>query len=59
MLWAAEQHFEEAPKGLLQPGMLANRVILEGDPLTALSNVVKDMKVVETIKEGIGIYPAL
>ena len=55
---AAWQYREEATKGSLEPGKLADLVILSGNPLTVNPMEIKDIKVVETIKEGRTIYPA-
>ena len=54
---AAYQFFEEDRKGMIKKGMLADFVILDKNPLK-LSNVdeVKDVKVLETIKEGTTVY---
>lgn len=57
-IWAAEQYGEEGQKGTLEVGKLADLVILDGNPLTAEAMAIKDIKVVETIKEGVTIYPA-
>lgn len=56
--WAAEQYGEEKTKGTLEPGKLADLVILDKDPLKVEKTAIKDIKVVETIKEGATIYPA-
>ena len=56
--WAAEQYGEEATKGTLESGKLADLVILDRDPLKVEVNAIKDIKVVETIKEGVTLYPA-
>ena len=58
-IWAAEQYSEEASKGSLEPGKLADLVILDKNPLTVDKTSIKDIKVVETIKEGHTIYHAL
>lgn len=55
-LWPAYQHFEEKTKGSLEPGKLADLVILDNNPLTVDPKTIKDIHVVETIKEGKTIY---
>ena len=45
-------------KGSLEPGKLADLVILDRNPLTVDPMAIKDIKVVETIKEGKTIYKA-
>ena len=49
---------EEAGKGSLEPGKLADLVILDANPLTVEPMAIKDIKVVETLKEGKTIYTA-
>ena len=55
---AAYQSFEERTKGSLEPGKLADLVILDQNPLAVDPMAIKDIKVVETIKEGRTIYRA-
>lgn len=55
-LWAAEQYGEQASKGSLEAGKLADLVILDGNPLKVEPMAIKDIKVLETIKEGKTIY---
>ena len=55
---AAYQYSEEKSKGSLEPGKLADMVILDKDPLKVDPMAIKDIKVVETIKEGKTIYKA-
>jgi predicted amidohydrolase YtcJ len=55
---AAYQYSEEASKGSLEPGKLADLVILDKNPLKVEPTAIKDIKVVETIKEGEPIYVA-
>ena len=44
--WAAG---EEAEKGRLAPGYLADLVVLDGDPLTVSPSAIKDLKVLLTV----------
>ena len=53
---AAYQYFEEKTKGSLEPGKLADFVILDKNPLKVEPLTIKDIQVVETIKEGQSIY---
>ncbi|MBA8614026.1 MULTISPECIES: amidohydrolase [Gammaproteobacteria] len=55
-LWAATQYKEEKSKGSLEVGKLADLVILSDNPLTAKPEALADIKVLETIKEGLTIY---
>ncbi|MDW4549048.1 amidohydrolase family protein [Defluviimonas sp. D31] len=55
--WAAEQYDEEASKGTLEAGKLADLVILDANPLKVDPMAIRDIKVVETIKEGSTIFP--
>jgi predicted amidohydrolase YtcJ len=49
---AAYQLKEEKTKGTLEVGKLADLVILEKNPLTVEPTTIKDIAVMETIKEG-------
>ena len=53
---AAYQIKEEAAKGTLEAGKLADLVILEKNPLKVDPAEIADIAVVETIKEGKSIY---
>ena len=55
---AAYQHFEEITKGSLEPGKFADLVILDKNPLKVEPLPLKDIQVIETIKEGQLIYVA-
>lgn len=57
-IWVAEQYGEQDSKGSLQAGKLADLVILSENPLKVDKLKIKDIKVVETIKEGKTIYKA-
>ncbi|GAB2788759.1 amidohydrolase [Rhabdobacter roseus] len=52
----AYQYFEEASKGSIEPGKLADLVILSDDPTTVVPAQIKDIQVLETIKEGKTIF---
>ena len=58
ILWPAYQHFEEASKGSIAVGKRADLVILDQDPLTVPRATLKDIKVIETIKDGKSVYRA-
>ena len=53
---AAYQYFEEGSKGSLRPGKRADLVILEEDPLKALPMHLRDIRCLETVKDGKTIY---
>jgi predicted amidohydrolase YtcJ len=55
----AEQYGEQAAKGTLETGKLADLVILDRDPLKVEPMDIRDIRVLETIKEGVTIFPAL
>jgi len=54
----AYQYGEQDSKGSLEPGKLADLVILNKNPLKVERMAIKDIKVVDTIKEGRTIYRA-
>lgn len=54
--WSAYQHFEEDTKGTLEQGKLADLVILDQNPLKVDTNSIKDIQVLETIKEGKTVF---
>jgi predicted amidohydrolase YtcJ len=53
---AAYQYFEDASKGSIEPGKRADLVVLSDNPLTVEPMAIKDIKVIETIKDGKTIY---
>lgn len=55
-LWPAYQHFEEETKGSIEVGKRADLVILSDNPLTVLPARLADIRVDETIKDGLSIY---
>ena len=55
-IWPAWQHFEEDTKGSLEVGKLADFVILDKNPLTVDPERLDQIKVVETIKEGVTVF---
>lgn len=54
--FAAYEFFDENLKGTLTEGKLADFVILDKNPLKVKPMEIKNIKVVETIKEGKSIY---
>jgi hypothetical protein len=55
-IWPAVQYFEEASKGTIEPGKLADFAILSDNPLAVKPEELITLKVVETIKEGKTVY---
>jgi predicted amidohydrolase YtcJ len=54
--WSAYQHFEDTKKGTIKKGKLADLVILDKNPLKVEKDAIKDIIVLETIKEGKSIF---
>ena len=54
--YAAHQYFEEDTKGSIEPGKLADLVILSDDPLSISPEALWDLEVLETIKEGETVF---
>lgn len=55
---AAFQYHEEHDKGSIAKGKLADLVILDSNPLAMDPKDLRNIKVAETIKEGITLYVA-
>ena len=55
-LWPAYHQFEDTTKGSLEPGKLADFVILSADPTQVAPTTIAEIKVTETIKEGETIF---
>ncbi|MFA7624036.1 MAG: amidohydrolase, partial [Pusillimonas sp.] len=55
-LWPAWQHFEEDSKGSIEPGKIADFVILSEDPTAIDPEKLADVKVSQTIKRGKVIF---
>lgn len=52
----AWQVFEEDRKGRIKAGLLADFVILDKNPLTTPVDAIKDIKILETVKEGQSVW---
>lgn len=53
---AAHQYFEEDSKGSISAGKRADLVILDRNPLKVDAMVIKDIAVLETIKDGVTVF---
>ena len=50
--------FEEARKGSISPGKLADWVMLAADPHDVPPDEIKQIQVVKTVVDGVGVYQA-
>jgi predicted amidohydrolase YtcJ len=57
-LWGAYQHYEEANRGSIEVGKLADFVLLDRNPHKVPISALADLKIMETIKAGKPIYTA-
>jgi urease alpha subunit len=57
-IWPAWQHFEENLKGSIEPGKIADFVLLSGNPAAVDPETLAALKVLVTIKEDRVIYEA-
>ena len=57
-IYGAYQIFEENSKGSIEPGKLADFVILDKSPLDVPKETIKDIQVMQTIKKGEVVYSA-
>ena len=55
---AAYQYREEASKGSIEAGKRADLVVLSADPTKVDADAIRDIKVIETLKDGRTIFPA-
>lgn len=55
---AARQYFEEGQKGTLQPGKAADLVLLDADPLAVPPDRLRDIRVLQTVKDGQTVFRA-
>jgi hypothetical protein len=55
-IWPAWQHFEEATKGSIEVGKLADFVILSQNPLQVDPETLDQIDVMETIKEDVTVF---
>jgi len=55
-IWPAWQHFEEARKGSIEVGKLADFVILSDNPKKVAEDKLDDLLILETYKEGLSIF---
>jgi predicted amidohydrolase YtcJ len=55
---AAYQYREEASKGTIEVGKRADLVVLSADPTKVDADAIRDIQVIETLKDGRTIFPA-
>ena len=52
----AYEYFEETSKGTLEAGKRADFVVLDKNPIKVAPMTLKDIRVLETIKDGKRVY---
>ena len=57
-IYGAYQCFEEDTRGSIEPGKLADFVVLDKSPLGVPKETIKDIKILKTIKKGEVVYSA-
>ncbi len=55
-VYGAYQYFEEKEKGSIRPGKKADLVILDRDPAKIKTEEIRNIRILETIKDGEPIY---
>ncbi|MBQ1188193.1 MAG: amidohydrolase family protein, partial [Peptococcaceae bacterium] len=50
--------FEEDSKGSIKEGKRADLVVLDANPLKVDPMAIKDIKILETIKDGVTVFTA-
>jgi predicted amidohydrolase YtcJ len=55
-IWPAYQHFEENRKGSIEPGKLADFVVLSDNPLVVDPETLDQLLILKTVKEGETIF---
>ncbi len=55
-IWAAYANFEEKQKGSIEPGKVADFVILDQDIMTIQPEAIRDVKVISTFLNGEKVY---
>jgi predicted amidohydrolase YtcJ len=55
-IWSAEQFGEQAAKGSIKEGKLADFVILSDNPVTVDPQDINRIQVLETIKDGKSVW---
>lgn len=53
---SAFQYGEEHDKGVIKPGMRADLIVVDRNPLTCLDQELRDLTVLQTIKDGIPVF---
>ncbi|WP_233712994.1 amidohydrolase family protein [Amaricoccus solimangrovi] len=57
-MWPAWQHFEDTTKGSIEPGKLADFVVLSTDPTAIDPETIDTIDVVATIEEDAVVFEA-